>query len=238
MSPRYPGWVPATFSGTTFGPPPVGNGDLVIFWPVLGLGHLRKFRVRARNRKPRIPGGRGTFGREIQLAQKFLPAIVQHFYAVRFGRPKGGKSQNTGFLAHFGLDNFRAENRKIQFPGAKGTFGGKSDKKIFSSDKFFFQRTRKLKKNFSTYKKIASESSQPNNQTKNLFDCSSARPGSFRIFFDSWEPRLRGATFVPFARSPHPPPAAPISNLLVFEGLGDLESPKTTLGGHAICVQQ
>ena len=24
------------------GPPPVGNGDLVVFWPILGLGHLEE----------------------------------------------------------------------------------------------------------------------------------------------------------------------------------------------------
>ena len=65
MSPRYPGWFSATFSGTTFfsvGPPPVGNGDLVVFWPVLGGGHLGKFRARAENRKTQFPGARGTFG--------------------------------------------------------------------------------------------------------------------------------------------------------------------------------
>ena len=39
--PRYPGWFSATFSGMTpfpVGPPPVGNGDLLAFWPVLVSG--------------------------------------------------------------------------------------------------------------------------------------------------------------------------------------------------------
>ena len=36
------GMVFRNFLGTTFfsvRPPPVGNGDSVVFWPVLGLGH-------------------------------------------------------------------------------------------------------------------------------------------------------------------------------------------------------
>ena len=44
--------------------------------------------------------------------------------------PTGGKSQNTGILGPFGLgqplaERFRAENGKMQFPGARGTFGEK-----------------------------------------------------------------------------------------------------------------
>ena len=48
--------------GTTFfsvGPPPVGNSDLLGFWPVLGLGHLEIFQARAKNRKTQFPGARG-----------------------------------------------------------------------------------------------------------------------------------------------------------------------------------
>ena len=33
------------------GPPPVRNGNLVGFWPILGRGHLEKFRALAKNRK-------------------------------------------------------------------------------------------------------------------------------------------------------------------------------------------
>ena len=59
------GMVYRTFLGDNFfsvGPPPVGNGDLVGFWPVLGLGHLEKFWAWAKNRKTQFPGARGTFG--------------------------------------------------------------------------------------------------------------------------------------------------------------------------------
>ena len=50
------------FLGNNFfsvGPPPVGNGDLVVVWPVLGGGHLEKFRDWAKNRKTQFPGARG-----------------------------------------------------------------------------------------------------------------------------------------------------------------------------------
>ena len=46
------------------GPPLVGNGDLVVFEPVLGLGHIKKFRAQAENRKTQFPGARGTFGKK------------------------------------------------------------------------------------------------------------------------------------------------------------------------------
>ena len=43
--------------------------------------------------------------------------------------PRGGKSQNTGFLGSFWpraapwhLDGFQVEHRKTRFPGARGTF--------------------------------------------------------------------------------------------------------------------
>ena len=52
------------------------------------------------------------------------------FYVLPDRTPRGRKSQNTGFFGPFGLgschlEKFRAENRKMQFPGARGTFGGK-----------------------------------------------------------------------------------------------------------------
>ena len=40
------------------GPPPVRNGDLVVFWPILGLAHLAKLQARAENIKPQCPGAR------------------------------------------------------------------------------------------------------------------------------------------------------------------------------------
>ena len=67
--------------------PAVGNGDLVVFWPVLGLGYLEKSWARAENRKTQFPGAGGTFGGEIRPPQNFLPEIAQLFYTFRFGRP-------------------------------------------------------------------------------------------------------------------------------------------------------
>ena len=112
------GMVIRNFLGSTFfsdGPPPVRNGGLVVFWPVLGLGHLEKLRARAENRKMRFPGARGTFlgGNP---AQKLLPKIAQLFYVFRFPFPRGGKSRNTGFLGHFGLGQPLALQ---EFPGKK-----------------------------------------------------------------------------------------------------------------------
>ena len=76
----------------------VGNGDLLGFWPILGLGHSEKSRAWAENRKPQFPGARSTFVGEVRPPQHC--AIF-----LRFGRPDstGGKLQNTGFLGPFGL---------------------------------------------------------------------------------------------------------------------------------------
>ena len=92
------------FLGINFfsiGPPAVGNGDLVVFWPVSGLGHFEKLRARAKDTKMQFPGARGTFGEKIWPPQKFLPEIAQLFYVFRFARPdpQGRESRNTGVLA-------------------------------------------------------------------------------------------------------------------------------------------
>ena len=65
MLPRCPGWFSETFLGTAFFRSDrhrSGNGDLVVFWHVLGRGHLEKFQARDKNRKTQFPGARGTFG--------------------------------------------------------------------------------------------------------------------------------------------------------------------------------
>ena len=84
-----------------------GGGDLLGVWPVLGRGHLEKFRTQAKNGKTQSPGARGTFGGKIRPPQNFLPEIAQLFYILCFGRldrtARGGKSQNTGFSGPFGL---------------------------------------------------------------------------------------------------------------------------------------
>ena len=84
--PRYPGQFPATFFFLS-DPHVVGNSDLPGVLPVLGRGHLDKFRARAENRKTQFPGARGTFGGDLRPPQKFLPEIAQLFYILRFGRP-------------------------------------------------------------------------------------------------------------------------------------------------------
>ena len=89
------------------GPPPVGNGDLVVFRPVLGLGHLQKFRAQAENTKMQFPGA--LFRGGIRPPQKFLK--LRNFVTISVvadRTPRGGKSRNTGYwvlgtLGHFGL---------------------------------------------------------------------------------------------------------------------------------------
>ena len=112
------------FSG---GPPPVGNGVLVGVWPILGLGHLEKFQAQAKNRKTQFLGARGPKIEEKKLPRYpgWLSATFLHVYVLPDRTPSGGKSQNTEIVAHFGLwhlekSRARAENRKPQFPGARG----------------------------------------------------------------------------------------------------------------------
>ena len=65
--------------------PPVRNGNLVVLWPVMGLGHLEKFQARAENRKTQFPGARGP-----EMKKKFLriwDGFPQLFYNLCFGRP-------------------------------------------------------------------------------------------------------------------------------------------------------
>ena len=99
MLPRYPGWFSATFLGTTFfrsDPHAVGNGDLVGFWPVLGLGHLQRFRARAENRKTQFPGARGP-----ETGQKNYHAIrdgcPQLSYSLRFERSDPHGRENAKY---------------------------------------------------------------------------------------------------------------------------------------------
>ena len=82
-----------------------GNGDLLVFRPVLGRGHLEKFRVQARNRKAQFPGARGTFGGESVRPKGFSSKLRNFFTSCLLAdrTPTGGKSQITGFLGPFGL---------------------------------------------------------------------------------------------------------------------------------------
>ena len=67
-------------------PPPVENGDLVVFWPVLGRGHLEKIRAWVNNRKSQFSGARGS---EIEKIVTTLSGMVvrNFFYILHFGRP-------------------------------------------------------------------------------------------------------------------------------------------------------
>ena len=85
------------------GPPPIGNGDLVVFWPVLGRGHIEKFWDWAKNRKTLFLGARGH-----EVEKKSYHAIrdgcpqIFTLYVFPDWTPRGGKSRNAGILGHFG----------------------------------------------------------------------------------------------------------------------------------------
>ena len=61
----------------------VRNGDLVVFWPVLGPGHWEKFWAQAKNRKTQFPGVRGP-----ETGKKKSSHCPQLSYSSRFDRPK------------------------------------------------------------------------------------------------------------------------------------------------------
>ena len=78
----------ATFLGTTFvsvGPPPVGNGALVVFWQNPGPGRLEKFRAQAKNKKTEFPGARGPK----------TDGCPQLSYSSRFDRPDPHGRENA-----------------------------------------------------------------------------------------------------------------------------------------------
>ena len=76
-----------------------------------GLGRPLALREKswgwAENIKIQFPGARGTFGVKIRTPQKILPVRKVRnfftFYVLADRTSTGGKSQNTGFLGHFGL---------------------------------------------------------------------------------------------------------------------------------------
>ena len=95
--------------------------------------HLEKFR--AKSRKTRFPGARGTFGGKKRPPKKLLPKSAQLFYILRFDgpAPQGREIVKYWVFRPFWpraaprhLEKFRAKNRKTQFPGARGTFGEKN----------------------------------------------------------------------------------------------------------------
>ena len=84
------------------GPPPVGNGDLVGCWLVLGQGHLKNFRASVENRKTQFPSARG-----LKTGQKSRHAVrdgcPQPSYIFPFGRPDPHGRENAKY-EDFGLE--------------------------------------------------------------------------------------------------------------------------------------
>ena len=108
----------------------------MIFWPVLGGGHLVKFRARAENRKTQFPGARGTFGEKNRPPQKFLPKSVQLFYILRFDRPdpQGQEIAKYWGFRPFGLGqplgtsrNSGPKTKKRDFPELGALLGKQPD---------------------------------------------------------------------------------------------------------------
>ena len=68
----------------------VGNGDFVVFWPVLDLGHLEKFWARAENRKTQFPGPRGPkTGKKVTTLSRTFVRNLLTFYALTGRTPHG-----------------------------------------------------------------------------------------------------------------------------------------------------
>ena len=87
----------------------VSNGDLLVFWPILGRGHLDKFRARPENMKIQFPGARGPkTGEKVttlsgMVVRNFLPV-----YVLTDRTPTGRERRNTRILGHFGLGRLLA----------------------------------------------------------------------------------------------------------------------------------
>ena len=89
LLPHYPGWVSATLLGTTYllaGPPPAGNSDVAVLWPILGPGR--------KTRKSNFPvlgtplGGKS--GRPKSFFSKF-----RNFSTCEIGQSRQEYSQTT-----------------------------------------------------------------------------------------------------------------------------------------------
>ena len=122
------GMIFRNFVGNKFfpvGPHVVVNGDLVVFWPVLGHGHLKKFRAGSKTEKRDFPALRFPKSTKNTTLSGIVVRNCFTFYVLPERSPRGGKSRNIGFLGPFGLghlEKFRArvKNGKTHFPGARG----------------------------------------------------------------------------------------------------------------------
>ena len=98
---------------------------------------MEKSRARAENGKTQFPGARGPkIERKVTTLSGMVVRNFFTFCVFADWIPRGGTSQKNGFLgprAALGTsEKFRAGNRKMQFPGARGTF----EEKIRPPQKF------------------------------------------------------------------------------------------------------
>ena len=131
MLPRYPGWFSATFSGARFfsvGTPPVGNGDLVGFWPVLGTSRNSGTGPKTENRNFPALGVPKSRKKSYHAIRDGCPQL---FYTLPFGQtdPQGREFEKYGdfrpFWPRAAFGTWRNPGRgrkteKTQFPGARG----------------------------------------------------------------------------------------------------------------------
>ena len=131
MLPRYLQWFSATFSGAIFflvRPPLVGNGDLVGFWPALGLGHLRNSGPGPKTEKHNFPV-LGVPKRKTKLPRCL--GCPQLSYSLRFDQLDPHGQENTKYedfgpfwpMTAVGTQRNPGagpKTEKTQFPGARG----------------------------------------------------------------------------------------------------------------------
>ena len=92
----------------------------MLFWPVLGRGHLEKFRARVKNGKPRNFPALGV-PKSKKKVTTLSGMVVRYF--LQFAFCPTGNREILVFSGPFGLWHLekswaRAENGKMQFPGA------------------------------------------------------------------------------------------------------------------------
>ena len=133
MLPRYPGWLSATFlhvASWSTGPPGAGNTG---FLGPFGQGQPLA-EIPGRKRKNAISWSQGHFWGANLSARKVSPQNCASFLHFVFwptgppGREIAKYRVSRPFwprAAPWHWQKFRAENRKTQFPGARGTFGEK-----------------------------------------------------------------------------------------------------------------
>ena len=119
--------------------PGAENREIQVFQAILAqdrLWHLEKSRARAENgKKTHFFGARGLeMERKVTTLSGMVVRNFLVFYVLPDRTPRGRKLPNTGILGYFcpgrlwhlQKSRARAENGKMKFPSARGTFGAKS----------------------------------------------------------------------------------------------------------------